>query len=442
MIIFKMASSELVLSEVLYFLTNKFGKSTAKTLKSTVLNFFDADEVSTAKNRLLQDVSAIVTDIKAPHIPGRRDGESRTTREIDDIFTLLTYIDENKFVDQLPKYVSANFDRRPATQLCEGDLKLLFTVVERLEEQLKSLGNQLSAISRDVHALQPISTHSVVWPRVSAGLIQPTTQPAATNNTVYAGGARPKTVPHTSVNGNSVSENQPCSQPAQLDWAKESESVAESTDDDIFSLPRHQRRKKRRLENRSNERAAVSAADGSNNNVRRTTANRPVIVVGKAKLAASSVLGVSVQAAKPIFPKKAVYYVDNVNVSVDADNMTSFVQNLGVSVVACNTVKPRRRRNEIDTSDRHAFHICIHAADKKKFLNPSVWPEYVCISDWRFKDKTTAADDTIAAQRSSSPAPAAAAAARPTDGDRIQASASSVRSSTAEPINETIHSDG
>jgi len=287
------------------------------------------------------------------------------------------------------------------------------------------------------------SSHSVVWPRLSAGLIQRQTyQPAATSNTVHVGGARPKTVSNTLVHATSDSDLQHGErQSVQFDWAKESESLAEATDDDIFSVPRHQRRKKRRIENRSNERAAESAADGSNSNVRRVLPKKQVIVVGKAKLTASSasVLGVSVQAAKPLFPKKAVYYVDNVNVSVDADNMSSFVQNLGVSVVTCNTVKPRRRRNEIDTSDRHAFHICIHAADKKKFLNPSVWPEYVCISDWRFKEKT---DETLAAQRSSSPAPAAAATV---DGVRSQAAAaSSARTSTgctAEP-NEILHSDG
>ena len=100
------------------------------------MNFYDVDEVSAAKNRLLLDVSAIPKYIKAPHVPGRRqrDGENRMTREFDDIFTLTTYLDENKFGDRLPTYVSANFDRRPATQLCVGDLKLLFTVVERLEE--------------------------------------------------------------------------------------------------------------------------------------------------------------------------------------------------------------------------------------------------------------------------------------------------------------------
>jgi len=54
---------------------------------------------------------------------------------------------------------------------------------------------------------------------------------------------------------------------------------------------------------------------------------KQLIVVGKAKLTASSAsaLGASVQAAKPLIPKKAVYYVDNVNVSVDAANMSSFV---------------------------------------------------------------------------------------------------------------------
>jgi len=62
--------------------------------------------LSEAKVRLLSDVSAINLPVKMPHIPHRRDGENRLTREADDIISLFVLLDENKLIDRLPRYVA------------------------------------------------------------------------------------------------------------------------------------------------------------------------------------------------------------------------------------------------------------------------------------------------------------------------------------------------
>ena len=60
-----------------------------------VLDFYDVEELNAAKQQLLLDVSNMNLDMNLPHIPGRRDGDLKAVRIVDDMFVLLTFLDEN-----------------------------------------------------------------------------------------------------------------------------------------------------------------------------------------------------------------------------------------------------------------------------------------------------------------------------------------------------------
>ena len=79
-----MAASVLVLSNPLCFLSQRYGKSAANVLKSTVLDFYSASDLVAAKQQL-RDVSDVKTLIQIPHVPVRRDDEHQATRVVDDI---------------------------------------------------------------------------------------------------------------------------------------------------------------------------------------------------------------------------------------------------------------------------------------------------------------------------------------------------------------------
>jgi len=51
-----MADTSLVLSNVLCFLNNKYGKVALKTIKVTLTDFYSADKLSEAKFQLTQDI--------------------------------------------------------------------------------------------------------------------------------------------------------------------------------------------------------------------------------------------------------------------------------------------------------------------------------------------------------------------------------------------------
>ena len=116
------ASRPLCLCNPLCFLVSRFGKRSSKELKSAALDFYDVDELNSAKNQLLEDVKGLETSVNLPHIPSRRGGDDRVTHIVDDIFTVLTHLDENLSLGMLPRYVTDNLDSVPSSRLYEGDL--------------------------------------------------------------------------------------------------------------------------------------------------------------------------------------------------------------------------------------------------------------------------------------------------------------------------------
>jgi len=79
-------TSRLVLCGVLRFLSNRFVNTTVKVLKSTLVDFYDVEDV--AKQSLLVDIADIETSVKFPHTPHQRGGADRITREVDDVLAI------------------------------------------------------------------------------------------------------------------------------------------------------------------------------------------------------------------------------------------------------------------------------------------------------------------------------------------------------------------
>jgi len=84
-----------------------------------------------------------------PHIAVRCGGESCTTKEIDDLIDIFNYLDENKLINELPKYVTDNPVNIPSNKLSEGDLRLLTERIGKLEATMLDL----QAIAHSVFTL-------------------------------------------------------------------------------------------------------------------------------------------------------------------------------------------------------------------------------------------------------------------------------------------------
>jgi len=166
-----MATRRLVLSDPLCFIVNKYGKIPLKPLKNTSIDFY----IARAKIQLHMDIETMNLPDKAPLVPTRRDGENRQVHETDDIFMLITFIDECKLLDSLPMYVTDKPDNMHSLRLFEGDLKFLSARLDKLDAILASHGSLLAAIfSNRQQPQQP------QWPTNSAtkGVINNLARPA------------------------------------------------------------------------------------------------------------------------------------------------------------------------------------------------------------------------------------------------------------------------
>lgn len=410
-------SRELVLCDVLCFLVNKFVSTGVKQLKSILVDFYSSDVLNEAKVRLLDDIESLNNPVKPPHVPRRREGDNKITREADDLITLLMFLDENKLLSSLPRYVCASPDSMPSTRLFEGDLNVLLVMLEKMDGRLEEYRSTLAAIVHDVGELRskvaaidqfpalqaPTGAPVPTWvqPRQSQPASQ--LQPRQSSESLQAHG-----IPtHTSIDNSTSVVNRQSAVAAQsadaallLDagapsctWATSMSTPNRygvlSTDDERAGhdepfVPVLSRRVKRARQQSS------PAAAATNKRVQRpppaaaqrqVQSQRRTFMYGK-----SSAAGANISAAQ-IIPRKVIFCIDNLSRSCSVNDIKSFVSSLSVEVLSCFEVKPRRRRGEDegDAANRKAFRLAINADHRDRLLDESAWPNSVLISDWYFK---------------------------------------------------------
>jgi len=395
-----MADSSFVVCDVLCFLRHRFGKTSSKVVKSALVDFYDVEILSNAKSQLLKDISALDSSVKFPHVPQRRDKENRLSREVDDILSLFTCLDENKLLDALPRYVADGPDGMPPIRLYEGELNGILVMIKRLAERVDEYSSALSSVTHELRQLQakcaPVPSAATSTVAEYRQLNKPTSSQSAVQQ------AKRSEIPSREVRESAdVNPTNSRSQTSEQSSDGYSWAAMMSTPNRYAALAG------------DNERDDATDGDGDGDGERRFTTVRPrrgkrnrqptspqatqarpqqgeqsrrqraPVVAGR-----SSDPGNKIAAAK-ILRKKAVFCLDNLSNSCTASDIKSFVSGLSVEVLSVFNVKPRRRRGEgaDDAVDRRAFRLCINADDRERLLDPSVWPDSVLISQWYFKQQ-------------------------------------------------------
>mgnify|MGYP001552521842 CR=1 FL=1 len=407
------------------FLVNKFGKSQNKTLKSVLIDFYSPDVLSEAKQQLLKDLEK-VTAVSFPHVPKHRQGDSRTVRDVDDMFLLLTTLDENvkPMLSALPTYVADGPDTMPSIRLFEGDLSVLLTMLENLESKFNVVTEATAHVAHDVlyvrTKLDLVASSSVQQqPRgPSVGLPQRqsrqlqsdrgdvnksqsymtsqlTDQPASSTTKVTSGNSEPVSVSAAVADGaNDNSTSRAGSvQPQRVDWSSIISTPVhdnrfnvlrtitddEQSDTGPFVEQRSARIKRQRQMSAQQRRQQSQAAENNQQQQRSGRRSGAPLMIGK-----SVTVGSGITAARKLV-KKNIFCIDNLSPDYSVEDIRSFISNMGIGVISCFEVKPRRRRNEIVVTNRKAFRVCISADDRERFLDDSKWPDSVAIFDWFFK---------------------------------------------------------
>jgi hypothetical protein len=386
----------------LCFAFSKLKKISSLKIKSVINDFFDDETISAAKSRLLHDSQLIEAD-NLPRLPNRRDSEGRLRKlkEVDDIMTLLTTLDERKLLGELPRYVVDDTDSIPTLKLEDGDLKYFVQKMDRFEESLTHLQ-------------------------------------ACLNRLPNSGENRPAAVSKVVINQNNQTEQPSLSglfaptdvntaEPTTDTWAarlskglSDQVNTSDMDTDNIgeFNEVVNSRRKKRRLRRSpqlpsqpSNQQTSqqtvktvktgndYTASKRGNDSTGNKGKRRQPLVIGRREVSTSgssthtTSMTTSMRAtAKPLLDKE-VFYVDNVDVSLDAADLTEFVKAMNVRVVSCLNANPRRtmkqRREEEYPDDRKAFRLCIVKNDRDNLLIADNWPTNITVSSWFFKKPAT-----------------------------------------------------
>lgn len=139
---------------------NKLGKVPSKSLKALLSDFYSANQIADAKDILFN----VIDDLKLLNVPKvsrrRRDSTSKQGADLDDIFTLLTYLDEYKELVNITNkgiFVCNNPEAMPCTKLTEGAIDMLLNKVRNIEDifiaKMESLTNMVEKLSKTVDVL-------------------------------------------------------------------------------------------------------------------------------------------------------------------------------------------------------------------------------------------------------------------------------------------------
>ena len=104
--------ADVVISELLCFLTNYFGKVAKSVLITIVAGFYEENEIVEAKTELFNFVSTLKPGFDdVPRNKQRKSGDSKRRLDVEDILAVLEFLDVNKV--ELPVFVAKNLRRLP-----------------------------------------------------------------------------------------------------------------------------------------------------------------------------------------------------------------------------------------------------------------------------------------------------------------------------------------
>ena len=144
-----MAAEQFVLSAPLCFLFTKHGKLDKKRISSAIVNFYPTTEVIAAKEQLVKDTNAMKLD-SIPRPPRRRDRENPDQREVDDIFAIVTALDERCAIKQVPRYVYDNSDYVSSARLDGIDMRVFLSKLDKIGDDVADTNSGILKIQDNV----------------------------------------------------------------------------------------------------------------------------------------------------------------------------------------------------------------------------------------------------------------------------------------------------
>jgi hypothetical protein len=357
-------SRHLVVSDLLCYVINKFARVPLKPLKSVVNDFYSADDICNAKDKLVDEVDKLALDKWQKPARRRKDSITRTQNEIDDIIQIVTMLDETLNLHRLPTFVSTDPDCMPSIKLTDGDLAVVLLKLNALELNVNEL-------REGIRVQQP--TKSLPG-GISSGHVSFTSRPS--NVSKHGGNAA---APSTVQDGYSSAQLVSCDQM--------STDADETSDNDGYVVKKSRKRKKDSMSPK------LSAAPSSHSSSSQPLYSSRAAIPGPnqrnpgSKPKPKTVIGASsnssIKASKTLIVKKSVFRLGNIDCAYATTDIETYIRSLGVRILTCFEL----RQSSSQPSDNKSFRICVVAEDRIKLCDSENWSVGVSIRDWVHKPK-------------------------------------------------------
>jgi hypothetical protein len=347
----------MLLSDLLCFTVNKFGRTANKPLKAVLLDFYSPEDISAAKDLLMSEVDKILLD--KWHKPPRRrkDSLNRMTTEIDDILAIIASADNCKVIDQLPLFVASDPDKMPSIKLTEGDLAVVLLKLSNIESSQDFIRKEIDEMKISDNKYKQL--HVQQKPQTSTVMKHPVHVDAIVELDVAAN-------------------------------ACETTDGTETDDNDGFTIQKGKKRKKISSSPGSNLPAANSYSSKLSTdlppNAKPGVKSRPSTMIGVSSTC-------SLKASKTLIVKKAVFRLGNIDSVYSVPDIENHIRSIGVNILSCFELK----QSDSHPLDNKAFRVCIVAADSHKLCDNSNWSVGVSLRQWihKPKDSTAATSATV-----------------------------------------------
>ena len=141
-----MADVVVVVNELLCFMTNYFGKAAKTNITTTVVGFYEEDELVAAKSAIYGFAEPYKSSDSFPRYRLRKTGDNKKRLDCEDIYAVLEFLDKQQVA--LPKYVALNLVRVPSIQPDETDIVKLAIAVSDMRQQLRDIQGTVCDLSK------------------------------------------------------------------------------------------------------------------------------------------------------------------------------------------------------------------------------------------------------------------------------------------------------
>ena len=348
MTIYGVMADTIVISEVLCFMFNKFGKFTKMQMKSTLLGFYAETELDAAKDQLFGDSAKLNLDDRPRNVKRSNRGDDRVRLVVDDLLDLCAYLDEKGCFPSLPTYVARCLDRVPLIKIEDMELFCLAKKTDELEKRLSAdverLASNLDRVRSHIDS-QCSDVISAVEGRITS-VLQSTVQSFSATQQPVSAGVQPVT--------------------AAQSWSEASDDLV--TD----AMPQSGASTEWTVAVNKKKKKSSAAAPPPPPPPAAAAPQRRHILRGKSN-ASSGVKGV---------PRQLYAFVSRLASDTTEEALTSWLADIGILDAVCKKIVPKDGR----VFRSAAFRVSCESRYADLFYDEANWPEGAELRDWVFKN--------------------------------------------------------